>query len=166
MTLLPDDVVKRLPPLHTQEWLSDDHLYAYARLTLKAAGFTWFLLELHTDQDTFSAYLIDPRQEQFGYFSFSYLDEHLASLQLMFSVRSQVRDLSSVLENSHQPLRTINALRPRFSRTRLQQSGQRVMPTAKDSLPMQPWHRIGLIIMPPAFLIMRQRNIRLFVTLC
>lgn len=55
MTLLPDDVVKRLPPLHTQEWLSDDHLYAYARLTLKAAGYTWFLLELHTDHDIFNA---------------------------------------------------------------------------------------------------------------
>src|SRR5436309_2338180 len=77
MTLLPDDLVQRLPPLHTQDSLPDDQLIAYARLTLKAIGYTWFLLELHEDQDTFSAYLIDPQKEQFGYFSFAYIEEHL-----------------------------------------------------------------------------------------
>lgn len=77
MILLPDDLVARIPPLHTQDSLPDNQLIAYARLTLKDAGLTWFVLELHRDQDTFSAYLIDSRQEQFGYFSFSYLEEHL-----------------------------------------------------------------------------------------
>lgn len=77
MTLLPRDTLNRIPPLHTQDSLPDDQLTAYARLTFKDIGLTWFLLELHTDQDTFSAYLIDPQNEQFGYFSFSYLEEHL-----------------------------------------------------------------------------------------
>lgn len=77
MTPLPDDLVQRIPPLHTQDTLSDDQLVAYARLTIKAIGYTWFVLELHGDQDTYSAYLIDPQKEQFGYFSFSYLEEHL-----------------------------------------------------------------------------------------
>ena len=35
MTPLPDDVVKRIPPLHTQDNLPDTQLTAYARLTLK-----------------------------------------------------------------------------------------------------------------------------------
>ena len=88
-TLLPDDLVKRIPPLHTQDCLPDNQLTAYARLTVKAIGYTWFVLELHGDQDTFSAYLIDPRQEQFGYFSFAYLEEHLgiASLDNAFLAR-------------------------------------------------------------------------------
>src|SRR5437588_9255956 len=85
MTLLPDDAVARTPPLHTQDSLPDDQLMSYARLTLKAIGMTWYLLELHSDQDTFSAYLVDPQKEQFGYFSFSYLEEHLgiASLEVL-----------------------------------------------------------------------------------
>src|SRR2546423_12351546 len=68
-----------------QDSLPDNQLTAYARLTLKDAGLTWFVLELHSDQDTFSAYLIDPQQEQFGYFSFGYLEEHLgiASLEVL-----------------------------------------------------------------------------------
>jgi hypothetical protein len=77
MPLLPNDLVQRIPPLHTQDGLPDNQLIAYARLTITAIGYTWFLLELHTDQDTFSAYLVDPDKEQFGYFSFSYLEEHL-----------------------------------------------------------------------------------------
>src|SRR5436305_2322975 len=77
MTPLPNDLVQHIPPLHTQDSLTDTQLTAYARLTVTDIGYTWFLLELHTDQDTFSAYLIDPNQEQFGYFSFSYLEEHL-----------------------------------------------------------------------------------------
>lgn len=77
MTQLPDDLVQCIPPLHTQDSLSDTQLTAYARLTLTVAGLTWFLLELHGDQDTFSGYLIDPEKEQFGYFSFAYLEEHL-----------------------------------------------------------------------------------------
>ena len=85
MTLLPNDLVQRIPPLYTQDSLPDNQLTAYARLTVKAIGYTWFLLELHSDQDTFSAYLVDPRQEQFGYFSFAYLEEHLgiASLEVL-----------------------------------------------------------------------------------
>ena len=79
MSILPDDLVARIPPLHTQDSLPDAALTAYARLTLTEAGLTWFLLELHDDQDTFSGYLIDPKQEQFGYFSFAYLEEHLGT---------------------------------------------------------------------------------------
>ncbi|HYT37000.1 MAG TPA: hypothetical protein VEL49_07430 [Ktedonobacteraceae bacterium] len=88
MTILPDDLVKRIPPLHTQDSLPDNSLTAYARLTLKDAGLTWYILELHSDQDTFSGYLIDPQKEQFGYFSFAYLEEHLgvAALDLLGEV--------------------------------------------------------------------------------
>ena len=70
MTPLPDDLVARIPSLHTQDSLPDDQLKAYARLTIKALGLTFFLLELHGDQDTFSAYLIVPDIEEFGYLSF------------------------------------------------------------------------------------------------
>src|SRR5436309_3285562 len=105
MTPLPDDVVKRIPPLHTQDNLPDNQLTAYARLTLKDAGLTWFVLELHTDQDTFSAYLVDPRQEQFGYFSFSYLEEHLgtATLDVLGEIPGEgfilgIEEVSSAIE--------------------------------------------------------------------
>ena len=105
MTLLPDEIVKRIPPLHTQDSLPDDQLTAYARLTLKAIGLTWFLLELHTDQDTFSAYLIDPQKEQFGYFSFSYLEEHLgiATLDVLGEIPGEgfilgVQEIPSAIE--------------------------------------------------------------------
>ena len=108
MTSLPDDVVKRIPPLHTQDNLPDNQLTAYARLTLKDAGLTWFLLELHTDQDTFSAYLVDPRQEQFGYFSFSYLEEHLgiAALDVLGEIPGEgfilgLEELPSAIEYDH-----------------------------------------------------------------
>ncbi len=108
MTLLPDDLVKRIPPLHTQDSLLDNQLTAYARLTLKEAGLTWFLLELHTDQDTFSAYLVDPRQEQFGYFSFSYLEEHLgiAALDVLGEIPGEgfilgLEELPSAIEYDH-----------------------------------------------------------------
>jgi hypothetical protein len=77
MAILPTEVVRNTPPLHTQDKLPDEQLTAYARLTVSEIGYTWFLLELHTDEDTFSAYLIDLQKEQFGYFSFSYLEEHL-----------------------------------------------------------------------------------------
>ncbi len=85
MTILPSDLVKRIPPLHTQDSLADNQLTTFARLTLKDAGLTWYILELHSDQDTFSGYLIDPKKEQFGYFSFAYLEEHLgiAALDLL-----------------------------------------------------------------------------------
>ena len=49
MTPLPDDLVQRIPPLHTQDSLPDTDLTAYARLTVKAIGYTWFVLELHGD---------------------------------------------------------------------------------------------------------------------
>src|SRR6266700_6135317 len=88
MELLPEELRKQLPPLHTQDSLPDDQLIAYAKLTLKTIGLTWFILELHADEDTFSAYLIDPQKEQFGYFSFTYLEEHLgvAALDLLGEV--------------------------------------------------------------------------------
>jgi hypothetical protein len=91
MTILPSDLAKLIPPLHTQDSLPDNRLTAYARLTLKDAGMTWYILELDTDQDTFSAYLIDPQQEQFGYFSFEYLEEHLgiASLELLGEIQGE-----------------------------------------------------------------------------
>src|SRR5207244_2561819 len=108
MTLLPNDLVKRIPPLHTQDNLPDNQLTAYARLTLKDAGLTWFLLEMHTDQDTFSAYLVDPRQEQFGYFSFSYLEEHLgiAALDVLGEIPGEgfilgLEELPSAIEYDH-----------------------------------------------------------------
>ncbi len=108
MTLLPDDLVKRIPPLHTQDSLADNQLTAYARLTLKDAGLTWFLLELYSDQDTFSGYLIDPQKEQFGYFSFTYLEEHLgiASLDLLGEIPGEgfilgLAEVPSTIEYDH-----------------------------------------------------------------
>jgi len=79
MTLLPEDAVARTPPCirRTVSWRP---VIAYARLTLKAIGMTWYLLELYSDQDTFSAYLVDRRKKQFGYFSFSIWRSILASL--------------------------------------------------------------------------------------
>jgi hypothetical protein len=96
MPLLPDDLLQRIPPLHTQDSLPDNQLTAYARLTIKAIDFTWFLLELHSDQDTFSAYLIDPQKEQFGYFSFSYIEEHLgiAALEVLGEIPGEGMILS------------------------------------------------------------------------
>ena len=79
MALLPEDVRKQLPPLHTQDTRPDAELYAYARLTFEPMGLIWFVLELETrDQDTFSGYLLDPDTERFGYFSFDYLEDQLA----------------------------------------------------------------------------------------
>ena len=108
MTPLPDDLVKSIPPLHMQDSLLDNQLTAHARRTLKDAGLTWFLLELHTDQDTFSAYLVDPRQEQFGYFSFSYLEEHLgiAALDVLGEIPGEgfllgLEELPSAIEYDH-----------------------------------------------------------------
>jgi hypothetical protein len=105
MTILPDDLVKRIPPLHTQDSLADNRLTAYARLTLRDAGMTWYILELDTDQDTFSAYLIDPKQEQFGYFSFEYLEEHLgiAALDLLGEIPGEgfilgLSEIPSIIE--------------------------------------------------------------------
>src|SRR6266699_4997742 len=118
MTLLPNDLVKRIPPLHTQDNLADNQLTAYARLTLKDAGLTWFLLELNTDQDTFSAYLIDPQKEQFGYFSFTYLEEHLgvASLEVLGEIPGEgvilgLEEIPSALayDQSFTPKRLVEA---------------------------------------------------------
>lgn len=120
MTLLPDDAVQRTPPLHTQDSLPDDQLMSYARLTLKDIGMTWYLLELHTDQDTFSAYLVDPEKEQFGYFSFSYLEEHLgiASLDVLGEIPGAgfilgFEEVSSAIEydQSFSPKRLVDAVR-------------------------------------------------------
>jgi hypothetical protein len=106
--------------LHTQDSLPDNQLLAYARLTLKAIGYTWFLLELHTDQDTFSAYLIDPQKEQFGYFSFLYLEEHLgiAALEVLGEIPDEgmvfsLEEVSTTIEydESFTPKPLIDAVR-------------------------------------------------------
>ncbi len=96
MEFLPGELRKQLPPLHTQDSLPDDQLIAYAKLTLKTIGLTWFILELHADEDIFSAYLIDPQKEQFGYFSFSYLEEHLgiAALDVLGEIPAEGMILS------------------------------------------------------------------------
>lgn len=120
MTPLPNDLLQRIPPLHTQDSLPDNQLIAYARLTIKAVGYTWFVLELHGDQDTYSAYLIDPQQEQFGYFSFSYIEEHLgiASLDVLGEIPGEgfilgIAELPSVIEYdaSFTPKPLIDAVR-------------------------------------------------------
>src|SRR5947209_14870554 len=120
MTPLPDDLVKSIPPLHMQDSLLDNQLTAHARRTLKDAGLTWFLLELHTDQDTFSAYLVGPRQEQFGYFSFGYLEEHLgvAALDVLGEIPGEgfilgVAEVPSAIEydQSFPPQPLIDAVR-------------------------------------------------------
>jgi hypothetical protein len=71
--LLPEEVKASIPPLHTQDRLSDGEIHAYARLTCEELGMTWFVLELDRDGDLFSAYGVDKEQENFGYFSLSHL---------------------------------------------------------------------------------------------
>ncbi len=120
MTPLPDDLVQRIPSLHIQDTLPDGQLIAYARLTLTDAGLTWFVLELHGDQDTFSAYLIDPNQEQFGYFSFAYLAEHLgiAALDVLAEIPGEgfilgLEEIPSAIEydESFSPKPLVDAVR-------------------------------------------------------
>ncbi len=131
MTPLPDDLMQQIPPLHTQDTLPDDQLIAYARLTIKAIGLTWFVLELHEDQDTYSAYLIDPEKEQFGYFSFSYIEEHLgiAALEVLGEIPGSgfllgFAEIPSVIEydGSFTPKPLIEAVRE--ERTERQAHGE------------------------------------------
>jgi polysaccharide pyruvyl transferase WcaK-like protein len=71
--IIPDEF--NLPALHSQDDFTQEQLTTYGRLVFLEARITWFLLEIAEDQDTFSAYMIDSRNEQFGYFSFSYLEK-------------------------------------------------------------------------------------------
>jgi hypothetical protein len=64
-----------IPLLHSQDSLSQEQLTTYGRLVFVQARLTWFVLEIAQDQDTFSAYMIGPQSEQFGYFSFSYFEK-------------------------------------------------------------------------------------------
>jgi hypothetical protein len=75
--ILPEEVKAAIPPLHTQDPLPDGELRAYVRLTCEVLGYTWFVLELHEDGDTFSGYWVEPDKEQFGYFSFEDMDNRL-----------------------------------------------------------------------------------------
>ncbi len=72
---LPDEL--QVPVLHSQDQVPDEQLTAYGRLVCVEARLTWFVLELAPDHDTFSAYLVDSQNEQFGYFSFAYLERIL-----------------------------------------------------------------------------------------
>jgi hypothetical protein len=74
---VPLEVKATIPPLHTQDTFPDEQLRAYVRLTCAELGCTWFILELHEDGDTFSAYWIEPDKEQFGSFSFDDLQARL-----------------------------------------------------------------------------------------
>lgn len=75
--LLPEEVKAAIPPLHTQDPLPDEEVSAYARLTCEELGFTWFVLELHEDGETFSGYWIDQEKEQFGYFSLAHMQDQI-----------------------------------------------------------------------------------------
>ena len=146
MTLLPDELVQRIPPLHTQDNLPDNQLITYARLTLKDAGLTWFLLELHADQDTFSAYLIDPKQEQFGYFSFAYLEEHLgiAALDVLAEIPVEgfilgVEEIPSAIEYDHSfmPKPLIEAVREERKARHAKGEG---LPTSRSLAPHRAYY--------------------------
>jgi hypothetical protein len=71
--MLSEEVKAAIPPLHTQDRLSDGEIHAYARLTCEELGMIWFVLGLDRDGDLFSAYGVDKEQESFGYFSLSHL---------------------------------------------------------------------------------------------
>lgn len=76
--IIPDAL--HVPPLHSQDSLSDQELTVYGRLFMRELRLTFFLLEIAEDGDTFSAYLFDPQNEQFGYFSFAYLEKTLPDI--------------------------------------------------------------------------------------
>src|SRR6266700_5748891 len=126
--------------------LRNAYLYTTNGMVSKDAGLTWFLLELHSDQDTFSGYLTDPQKEQFGYFSFTYLEEHLgiASLDLLGEIPGEgfilgLAEVPSTIEYDHSftPKPLVEAVRKERTAQHLKSQG---LPTNESLAPHRAYY--------------------------
>lgn len=80
MSLLPDDLRRRLPALYSQEGLGEEAI-VYARLTLPALGWTWWVLEFDPE-DQMMFCLVQGIETELGYVSLEELESSPATVRL------------------------------------------------------------------------------------
>ena len=74
MQLLTDELRKIIPPFYSSEDLELEEKMVYAKFFLADANFTWYILELDEESNTFFA-LVEGLDRELGYVSLEELEQ-------------------------------------------------------------------------------------------
>jgi len=79
--LIPEQLIKKIPPLYATEELKDDVKFCHVKLFTPDSNWSWYIMEIGEDRDLCLGYVIGLESE-LGYFSLKEIASIRGSLGL------------------------------------------------------------------------------------